>query len=200
MPGAGGGLGPRPGVQGRQGASALTGGLEGAEVLINLGPLTPDTRGILGAPLFAQLPLGACIVNFARGGHLVEADLLEALDGGRLRHAVLDVFATEPLPPDHPFWTHPRVTMLPHVAALTDAHSAASVVAANLERIERGQAPLHPVDRPRGSLGLRSHDPGGLCVPRVHGGRPRAAKPTAGPPTVSCRHARGGGRASAGRP
>ena len=147
---SGGGDAPLPGVQVLHGAAALPAALEGTEVLINLLPLTPDTRGILGAPLFAQLPLGACIVNFARGGHLVEPDLLEALDGGRLRHAVLDVFATEPLPPDHPFWTHPRVTMLPHVAALTDAHSAASVVAANLERIERGQAPLHLVDRSRG--------------------------------------------------
>jgi glyoxylate/hydroxypyruvate reductase A len=63
---------------------------------------------------------------------------------------VLDVFATEPLPPGHPFWTHPRVTVLPHVAALTDAHSAAAVVAANLGRLERGEPPLHLVDRGRG--------------------------------------------------
>ena len=104
----------------------------------------------LGAPLFAQLPRGASVVNLARGGHLVEPDLLAALDGGQLRHAVLDVFATEPLPPGHPFWTHPRVTVLPHVAALTDAHSAAEVVAANLGRIERGEPPLHLVDRGRG--------------------------------------------------
>ena len=141
---------PLPGVQVLHGAAALPAALAGAEVLVNLLPLTPDTRGILGAPLFAQLPRGASVVNLARGGHLVEPDLLAALDGGQLRHAVLDVFATEPLPPGHPFWTHPRVTLLPHVAALTDAHSAAEVVAANLGRLERGEPPLHLVDRGRG--------------------------------------------------
>jgi glyoxylate/hydroxypyruvate reductase A len=141
---------PLPSVQVLHGQAALAAALAGTEVLINLLPLTPDTRGILCAPLFARLPRGACVVNFARGGHLVEPDLLAALDGGHLRNAILDVFAAEPLATDHPFWTHPRVTVLPHVAALTDAHSACRVVAANLERVERGELPWHLVDRGRG--------------------------------------------------
>ena len=81
---------------------------------------------------------------------LVEADLLAALDAGRLSHAVLDVFATEPLPAEHPFWRHPRVTVLPHVAALTDLRSAAEVVADNLARLQAGRPLLHLVDRQRG--------------------------------------------------
>jgi glyoxylate/hydroxypyruvate reductase A len=93
---------------------------------------------------------GAALVNFGRGGHVVEADLLAALDAGTLAHAVLDVFATEPLPPSHPFWRHPRVTVLPHVAALTDLRSAAEVVAENLARLQAGQPVLHRVDRARG--------------------------------------------------
>jgi glyoxylate/hydroxypyruvate reductase len=79
----------------------------------------------------------------------VEADLLAALDSGHLRHAVLDVFHTEPLPPGHAFWQHPRVSVLPHAAALTDMRSAAQVVSHNLARLLAGQAPLHLVDRSR---------------------------------------------------
>lgn len=118
-----------------------------AHIVINLLPLTPDTRGLLNAAFFAALPPKACIVNLARGAHLVEADLLVALDGGRLRHAVLDVFDTEPLPHGHPFWRHPRVTVLPHAAAVTDPRSAAAVAAANLRAALAGQAVAHLVDR-----------------------------------------------------
>ena len=81
---------------------------------------------------------------------MVETDLLAALNAGRLAHAVLDVFATEPLPSEHPFWRHPQVTVLPHVAALTDLASAAEVVAANLSRLQSCQPLLHLVDRRRG--------------------------------------------------
>jgi glyoxylate/hydroxypyruvate reductase A len=139
-----------PGVRLLHGTPALHQALAGTEVLINLLPLTPQTRGILGAPLFEHLPRGASVVNLARGAHLVEAELRAALDAGHLRHAVLDVFDTEPLPPAHPFWAHPRVTVLPHVAALTDARSAAAVVADNLRRLERGELLAHLVDRARG--------------------------------------------------
>ncbi|MEF7615421.1 glyoxylate/hydroxypyruvate reductase A [Aquincola sp. MAHUQ-54] len=132
------------------GPQALAPLLARSDVVINLLPLTPQTAGMLGAPLFAALPRGAGIVNLARGGHLVEADLLAALDSGHIGHAVLDVFAAEPLPPVHPFWSHPRITVLPHVAAQTDPRSAARVAAANLRALRDGLPLQHLVDRTRG--------------------------------------------------
>ena len=133
-----------------RGQAALGPALSGTEIVVNLLPLTRHTRGFLCARLFGAMPRGGAVVNFGRGAHLVEADLLAALDRGHLHRAVLDVHAVEPLPPDHAFWRHPRVTVLPHVAAQTDRRSAAQVVAANLARLEAGLAPLHRVDRTRG--------------------------------------------------
>lgn len=121
-----------------------------AEIVVNLLPLTPATHGLLDARFFAALPRGAAVVNFGRGGHVVDADLLAALDAGTLRHAVLDVYATEPLPAGHPYWTHDAVTMLPHAAALTDARSASAVAAANLRAWRDGRPVAHVVDRQRG--------------------------------------------------
>ena len=134
---------------GRDGA-ALAPLLAAHEIVINLLPLTGDTRGLIDARFLAAMRAGAAIVNFGRGGHVVDVDLLAALDAAHLRHAVLDVFHTEPLPPSHRFWTHERVTMLPHVAALTDFHSAAAVVAANLRALRDGRPLAHLVDRARG--------------------------------------------------
>lgn len=134
-------------ADGPEGLAAL---LPVSDVVVNLLPLTAATRGLLNAALFDRLPRGAGVVNLARGPHLVEADLLAALADGRVGHAVLDVFATEPLPADHPFWHHPGITVLPHAAALTDPRSAAEVVAANLRRWRAGDALLHTVDRERG--------------------------------------------------
>jgi glyoxylate/hydroxypyruvate reductase len=96
------------------------------------------------------LPRGASIVNLARGAHVVDADLIAALDAGHLQRAVLDVFHVEPLPAGHAFWRHPRITVLPHVAALTDERSAATVVAANLRALAQGAPIAHRVDRARG--------------------------------------------------
>lgn len=138
------------GVQAIFGDAALAALLPATDVLVNLLPLTPATRGLLSASLFARLPRGAGIVNLARGAHLVEPDLLAALDAGQVGHAVLDVFAHEPLPPDHPYWSHPRVTVLPHVAAATDPRSAAAVVVANLRALAEGRPLAHLVDRARG--------------------------------------------------
>lgn len=120
------------------------------DIVVNLLPLTPATRGLLCARTFDALPRGASLVNLARGAHVVEADLLAALDSGHLRHAVLDVFATEPLPADHRCWLHPNVTVLPHAAAQTDARSAAAVAAANVRRVRSGEAAQNQVDRARG--------------------------------------------------
>ena len=124
--------------------------LSGAEIVIDLLPLTPATRGLLDADFFAAMPRGASIVNLARGAHVVDKDLLAALDSGHLHRAVLDVFHEEPLPPEHRYWRHPRVTVLPHVAALTDPRSAARVVAANLHALREGAPLAHLVDRARG--------------------------------------------------
>ena len=131
-------------------AAALAPLLAAAEIVINLLPLTPATRGLLDARFFASLPRGASVVNLARGAHVVDADLLAALDSGHLQRAVLDVFHTEPLPSAHAFWHHPQITVLPHVAALTDERSAAQVVAANLSALASALKLAHLVDRARG--------------------------------------------------
>lgn len=141
---------PEPGVRLHVGQDALPTALAGAQIVVNLLPLTRETRGLLGAALFARLPADASIVNLARGAHLVEADLLQALDHGHLSHAVLDVFGTEPLPAAHPFWTHERITVLPHAAAQTDVRSAAAVAASNIEALAAGRPIAHQVERSRG--------------------------------------------------
>ena len=123
---------PLEGVRVHGGPEGLGAFLADCEILVCLLPLTDATRGILDARLFAALPRGASLINVGRGEHLVEADLLEALASGRLRQATLDVFATEPLPPDHPFWDHPGVLVTPHVASLIDPATGAAIVAANL--------------------------------------------------------------------
>jgi len=137
------------GVRTLAGDADLPLALADAQVLVNLLPLTPATRGLIDARLLALLPPGASVVNLARGAHVVGADLLAALDSGHLRHAVLDVFATEPLPAAHPFWAHPRVTVLPHVAAQTDARSASALVAANIAALREGRPLQYLVDRSR---------------------------------------------------
>jgi glyoxylate/hydroxypyruvate reductase len=139
-----------PGVQCIAERDALWQQLPHSDVVVNLLPLTADTAGLLDAGFFAGLPRHAGLVQLGRGAHLVEDDLLRALDSGGLRHAVLDVFTTEPLPAAHPFWAHERITVLPHVAALTDPRSAAQVVAHNLLALGEGRPILHRVDRARG--------------------------------------------------
>ncbi len=134
----------------RRDGGALEPLLARADIVVNLLPLTPQTRGILAAPLFKALPPGAALVNLGRGAHVVDADLQAVLDSGHLRHAVLDVFHTEPLPAAHPWWGHPRVTVLPHTAAQTDPRTAAAVAAANLVALQEGRPLSHRVERSRG--------------------------------------------------
>jgi len=117
-----------------------------SNVLVCLLPLTPQTRSVLNARAFAQMPAGACLINVARGAHAVEEELLAALDSGQLSHAYLDVFETEPLPADHPFWRHPRVTLTPPVAALTEPRTSIPKIVANIERVRRGERPEGLVD------------------------------------------------------
>lgn len=107
--------------------------LSGCEILVNLLPMTNQTSGILNAGLFAKLASDACIINCARGGHLVDDDLLAALDNGTIKQATLDVFHVEPLPADHAFWGHPAITVTPHVASQIDAGTGGRIIAANLK-------------------------------------------------------------------
>jgi glyoxylate/hydroxypyruvate reductase len=137
-------------VQGWRRGEQLAPLLAQANIVINLLPLTPQTHGLLNASFFAALPPKSSVVNLGRGAHVVDADVLAALQSGQLSHAVLDVFHQEPLPADHPFWRHPQVTVLPHAAALTNEISATAVVAHNFNALATGQPLLHVVDRQRG--------------------------------------------------
>ena len=128
------------------GADGLGPFLARTQILVCLLPLTGETEGILNAGLFAQLPMGASLINAARGGHQVEADILAALESGRLSEATLDVFNTEPLAADHPFWSHPRVTVTPHNASVTDPDSGARQVIENIGRFRRGETLPNVVD------------------------------------------------------
>ena len=116
------------------------------DVVVCLLPLTAHTRGILNGKNLSLLKKHAAIINVARGGHVVTADLIKALDSGHLGHAYLDVFDTEPLPKDSPLWQHPGVTVTPHSAALTEPRTAIAKVVENVERVRRGETPLHLVD------------------------------------------------------
>ncbi len=139
-----------PGVHGLHGEAVLPAALAQADTVINLLPLTAATAGFFNAGRLAQMKPGSGLVNLARGAQVNEADLLRALDAGHVSHAVLDVFAVEPLPAEHRFWSHPRVTVLPHCAAQTDARSAVAVVVANLLALRAGRPLQYPVDRQRG--------------------------------------------------
>jgi glyoxylate/hydroxypyruvate reductase A len=132
------------------GESALPEFLAQTDILICLLPLTDETRGILNRDLFARLPRGAKLVNVGRGGHLVADDLIEALDHGVLSAAVLDVAEPEPLPPGHPFWSHPRILLTPHNASMTIPESAVDYVLETIGRHRRGEALPGLVDRERG--------------------------------------------------
>lgn len=118
-----------PGIKSFAGDGELEAFLGQSDILVCLLPLTPTTHHILNKKTFAQLPQGAFVINAARGGHLVEDDLIAAIDSGHLAGATLDVFETEPLPATSPIWTHPKITVTPHVAAMTDPRVASRTVA-----------------------------------------------------------------------
>ncbi len=138
------------GVACHDGPDGLQDFLAKTDILICLLPLTDSTRGILSKPLFDQLPRGATVINVGRGGHLVQDDLLQALDAGQLSGAVLDVCEPEPLPPEHPFWSHPQVVLTPHIASMTQPETAVDAVVDNLRRYQQGLPMVGLVDRARG--------------------------------------------------
>jgi len=138
------------GVQSFHGREQLNAFLAGTQVLINLLPTTPETTNLIDSQLLNALPHGACFINLARGAHVVEADLLAALNSGQLAAAALDVFQREPLPQDHPLWSHPHVTITPHTAAITLPGEAMDYIADAILALEQGQQPGGLVDRQRG--------------------------------------------------
>ncbi|HHI2231319.1 TPA: glyoxylate/hydroxypyruvate reductase GhrA [Klebsiella pneumoniae] len=139
-----------PQVQSFAGQAELGEFLQGTRVLINLLPNTAETAGIINQTLLAQLPDESYVLNLARGVHVVEEDLLAALNSGKLKGAMLDVFSREPLPQESPLWAHPRVAMTPHVAAVTRPMEAITYIAETICRLERGEPVSGQVDRQRG--------------------------------------------------
>jgi glyoxylate/hydroxypyruvate reductase A len=135
------------GVRCLAGAESLPQALASAEILIGLLPQTPETIDLLNAERLALLPKGSFIVNAGRGTLIVDDALIAALDSGQVAQATLDVFRAEPVPQDHPFWSHPGVTISPHIAAATRASTAAEKIAENVVRAENGEPLLHVVDR-----------------------------------------------------
>ena len=121
-----------------------------SDALVCLLPLTPQTKGVLNGSVLGKIKKGGCVINLARGGHLVAGELIAALDSGHLAHAYLDVFEPEPLPADSALWRHPKVTLTPHAAALTDARTAVPRIVENIERLRDGRPLLNVVDFERG--------------------------------------------------
>jgi glyoxylate/hydroxypyruvate reductase len=135
-----------PDVRCFAGESELAAFLAASEIVVCLLPLTTATRGIANAEFFGRMREHSVFVSLGRGPQVVEAALLAALEAGRVRHAILDVFMEEPLPPAHPFWTHPRVTVTPHCASMAQPESGAQFVAENINRLRAGEALLGVVD------------------------------------------------------
>lgn len=132
------------------GEEGLRAALSRAEILVSILPDTPETTNLLNSRTLTLLPKGARIINPGRGTLIDDEALLAALDRGQVGHATLDVFRTEPLPPEHPYWAHPNVTVTPHIAAESRAETASEVIAENIRRGEAGEPFLYLVDRSRG--------------------------------------------------
>jgi glyoxylate/hydroxypyruvate reductase A len=138
------------GVRCFAGAEQFSDFLSATRILVNLLPLTPETRDIMCLQTLSKLHKGGYVINVARGAQLVDEDLLTLLDGGHLAGATLDVFRTEPLPSEHPFWRHPRITITPHTSARTLRDQSIAQIARKIRSLEAGQPMVGIVDRVRG--------------------------------------------------
>jgi glyoxylate/hydroxypyruvate reductase A len=138
------------GIECFAGESQFDAFLAGTRVLVNLLPLTPDTENILDRRTLGKLLAGGYVINVARGAHLVDEDLIALLDSGHLAGAALDVFRTEPLPADHPFWRHPKITVTPHTSARTLRAESIAQIAGKIRALQRGEPIAGVVDRDRG--------------------------------------------------
>ena len=132
------------------GKDALSDFLASTDVLVCLLPLTPETENFLNKSLLEQLPQNAYVINVARGGHLVDGDLLMLLDNGHLSGACLDVYHTEPLPQAHPFWNHKKIHMTPHYASVSDTNSVVPQLLENYKRLQQNEELKHTVDIEKG--------------------------------------------------
>ena len=143
---------PKPvaGVQGFAGRAQLPAFLAATKVLVCLLPLTDETRDVMNLDNLSLLQAGGCVINVARGAHLVDADLLALLDSGHLAGATLDVFRTEPLPPEHPFWRHPKITLTPHTSARTLRSESMAQMVHKLAALQRGEPVAGMVNRAQG--------------------------------------------------
>jgi len=139
-----------PGVECFAGMESLDDFLAGTQVLVCMLPLTPETTNLLDRARLSRLPRGAYLVNVARGAQVAEPDLLALIRAGHIAGATLDVFRNEPLPAPHPFWSEPRITITPHISAITLREEAVQQIVAKIERLERGEAIDDVVDRARG--------------------------------------------------
>jgi glyoxylate/hydroxypyruvate reductase A len=139
-----------PSIRGFFGPSGLAAMIGETEVLVNLLPLTQETQGILNRDLFGRMRRGGYLVQVGRGEHLVEDDLLAALDSGQLEGAALDVFAPEPLARAHRFWHHPKIVVTPHDASDVRVDAVAATVVATADAIRAGRRPPFAIDRQRG--------------------------------------------------
>lgn len=139
-----------PGIESFAGRDALRPFLARTEILVNLLAVTPETANIIGAAALAALPRGASVINIGRGEHVDDRALIAALDAGHIAHATLDVFRVEPLPADHPFWTHPKITVMPHAARRPRAAAIIPRVVENIRRMRAGGLLLQRVERSRG--------------------------------------------------
>lgn len=135
-----------PDIETFHGSDGLTKFLARTDILVDVLPLTRETKGLLDAKVFATLPKGAYFINMARGGHVVDEALLAALDSGHISGAALDVFNVEPLPQEHPYWTHPKVHVTPHIAGATNPRTASPGVIENIKRMRGGRPLIHTVD------------------------------------------------------
>jgi glyoxylate/hydroxypyruvate reductase A len=138
------------GVTGFHGSDGLDAMLAETEVLVNLLPLTVETRGILNAALFSKMPRGGYLIQVGRGEHSMEDDILAALDSGQLSGAALDVFHAEPLAADHPFWSHPQIMLTPHDACEVTMTAIGDTISATADAVSAGVTPKDSVDRGRG--------------------------------------------------